>query len=114
MDAEEIRTLASLRSGDKRVFRNLFSEYYSPLCRYASIFISKEDVEDVIQDFFAHLWENRETLVIQTSIKSYLYAAVRNRCISHIRHRQSSKAYQEYLYDRRKDYLYIILMLIYL
>lgn len=38
--------------------------------------------EDVVQEVFVYLWENSNKINIMTSLKSYLYAAVRNRCLN--------------------------------
>ena len=45
-------------------------------------------VEDVVQETFAKLWEKRDTLDEITSIKSYLYTAVRNNCLMILRSRK--------------------------
>lgn len=36
----------------------------------------------MVQEVFMHLWENSETMDIQTNIRGYLYAMVRNRCLN--------------------------------
>ena len=45
-------------------------------------------VEDVVQETFAKIWEKRDTLDEITSIKSYLYTAVRNNCLMILRSRK--------------------------
>lgn len=41
--------------------------------------------QDITQDVFVMLYERKETLEIQTSIKGFLYTAVRNRCLDHLK-----------------------------
>jgi RNA polymerase sigma factor (sigma-70 family) len=41
-----------------------------------------DQAEDVVQELFARLWQDREALSIKVSLKSYLFTAVRNRCLN--------------------------------
>ena len=101
----QIQHAERVRNGDKSAFQDVFMAYYAPLCRYASVFISKDEVEDVVQDFFAHLWETRTSIAVDSSLNAYLYAGVRNRCLSLIRRRGHAKVYQDYIYELLKDKL---------
>lgn len=63
----------------------LFRLYYRPLCLYATHYLKDSDaVEDIVQDAFEALWEKMAVSDIQ-SPKSYLYASVRNSCVSRMR-----------------------------
>lgn len=63
----------------------LFRLYYRPLCLYATHYLKDPDnVEDIVQDAFEALWEKMAVSEVQ-SPKSYLYATVRNSCVSRIR-----------------------------
>ena len=83
---------------DKADFEGLFKQHYSILCSYANKFLNDVDAsEEVVQDLFCNLWNNREKLEI-SSIKSYLFRSVRNSCynlIKHINIREEYKAYNE-------------------
>ena len=57
--------------------------YYRPLCLYALHYLGEVDAaEDAVQESFTALWQ-QETAV--KSVKAWLYAAVRNRCIDTLR-----------------------------
>lgn len=59
-----------------------FRCYYKPLCLYAMHYLRDIDlVEDVVQDCFAELWERMNVEKTVSSVKSYLYMMVRNRCL---------------------------------
>lgn len=67
-------------------FSKQFYAYYQPLCLYALRFLEDADsAEDVVQDTFTALWEKQEKLTEISSIKSYLYTAVRNNCLQKLR-----------------------------
>ena len=44
--------------------------------------------EDIVQNIFLKLWNDRKSLVIENSLKSYLLKAVRNYCLDELRHRR--------------------------
>lgn len=71
---------------DKKAFKQLFELFYPPLCSYARRYIDDRAIrEDIVQEVFATLWEDRKKLTISTSIRSYLIVCVKNLCTSHLR-----------------------------
>jgi len=67
-------------------FQAVFRAWYSPLCNYAVTFTKDPDVsEDIVQDLFVKIWEQRRGLLTETSIRYYLFTAVRNNCITWLR-----------------------------
>jgi RNA polymerase sigma-70 factor, ECF subfamily len=78
-------------------FEALFREYYQMLCSYALRFVKDPDTaEEIVQDLFYKLWEKRAELQINTSVKSYLFSAVHNRCLKFIEHRNVETKYRNY------------------
>lgn len=78
---------------DEAAFRSLFNAYYPALYVYAKRFVEeKETREDIVQDVFFSLWENRKRIRVQTSARLYLTACVRNHCLNFLR-RQHPQSY---------------------
>jgi len=78
------------RISDLMDYKKLFEEFYTPLCRYAIIFVDDPSIaEEIVQEFFISLWEKYEDLKIHTSLKAYLYSSVRNRCFNYKRYAKS-------------------------
>ena len=76
-------TIKALCEGNHLVYEQLFDSVYEPLCRYAySILRDMDEAEDVVQKTFCKLWDQRESLAIQSSINSYLYRIVHNDSIN--------------------------------
>ena len=64
----------------------LFNELYSPLCQYCmSLVGEKETAEDIVQEQFVYIWENRKRLGNIQLLKLYLYKAVKNKSINHLK-----------------------------
>ncbi|MCK0148104.1 sigma-70 family RNA polymerase sigma factor [Arenibacter sp. F26102] len=64
-------------------FRRLYVGLYHELVLYANGYLFDQDSsEDVVQEVFACLWDKSNKIAIETNLKSYLYAMVRNRCFN--------------------------------
>ena len=84
---DEKDILMRLRNSDKDALKDIFEAFYPSLCHYASHFLVDHDQsEEVVQDLFVRIWEKRETVVVSTSLRSYLFRSVRNQCINLIMH----------------------------
>jgi RNA polymerase sigma-70 factor (ECF subfamily) len=89
-------THKKVQQGDIKEFEKLFRKLYSPLCHYAFRFLKDMDsAEDVVQDLFYNYWKNKEKLEIKTSLKSYLYQAVKNKSLKIIDHHLVKERYSK-------------------
>jgi RNA polymerase sigma-70 factor, ECF subfamily len=89
--------LDKMKESDQSSFSIIFTGYYSDMVQFAGTFISDLDTcEDIVQNSFVDFWENRETLVILTSLKSYLLKIIQNRCIDWLRHLKIRDQYNTY------------------
>lgn len=87
MELAEIESLKALKEGDETAFEMIFKTYYEPLCNYAFTFLlDRDEAEEMVQSSFINVWEKRESIAIETSLKSYLYRAVRNGCLNALKH----------------------------
>ena len=78
MDKENDEILfLRLQNGEEKVFDCLFLRYYPSLCAYARQFVEFEDGQEIVQDVMVWLWENREIHIVDTSLKNYLFKAVK-------------------------------------
>ena len=84
---------AKIQSGDEKAFRLLFDEYYSPLCLYANSLINNFELsQDIVSDCFVRIWERKENIHIESSVKYYLLLSVRNAIYSYFRSPESRKS----------------------
>ncbi len=78
-------------------FEMLFKSNYSMLCAYANGFLKDPFAsEDVVQEVMFRIWTGRKTLVIDTSVRSYLFRSVRNGCMNVLKHRNVRDEYKSF------------------
>lgn len=81
-----------LRKGDDKAYRMLYQQHYDVMCRVAYRYVQDADVaETLVQDCIIHIWEIRETLEVRVSLRCYLLAAVRNRCLNYLEQNQEKR-----------------------
>ncbi|MEI6575179.1 MAG: RNA polymerase sigma-70 factor [Bacteroidota bacterium] len=96
MDEPEKHLCERIRGGDKDAFEYVFKTYYGQLCGYArQIVLDPDASEEIIQELFFQLWQKKESLQVNTSLKSYLFRAVHNSCLNHIKHHKIRDAYSQ-------------------
>ncbi len=81
-----------IRESDEKAFQELFMDSYNPLYGYANSFVRDGEVaRDILQDVYAHLWNIRDRLDDEKSLKALLYRMTRNRCINQIGAKKTSR-----------------------
>lgn len=90
----ESQLLARLKEDCHESYSILFSKYYKNLVLFAGTIIQDKTVcEDIVQNIFLKLWNDRKELIIETSLKSYLLRSVRNSCLDQLRHKKIVESY---------------------
>jgi RNA polymerase sigma-70 factor (family 1) len=83
-DNEIIRRI---RQSDEEQFESLFRSSYVSLVRYAKTIVKDHDsAEEIVQDLFFRLWQDRQKIKIESSLNGYLFRAVHNRCLHWLSH----------------------------
>ncbi len=86
-------------------FESLFKELYAPMYRYAFGLLSDEiQAEEVVQNVFLKLWQQRSQIKIETNMKSYLYRAVHNQSMNILSHEKVKEKYQHYAKSQSVQY----------
>ncbi|HRP54460.1 RNA polymerase sigma-70 factor [Agriterribacter sp.] len=102
----DTKLLQSLKSGDQSAFTTLYERYAISLTGYAaSRLASLEEARDIIHDLFVYIWEERGSITITISFKSFLFAAVRYRIIDHIRKNITRREYAEMAQQLTDDFI---------
>lgn len=80
------------------LFHRLQPKLFVFCCKYVE---DKELARDFVQECFMSLWENYGS--VRSSYESYLFTAVRNRCLSHFRSLKVQADYEQSLLLRIKE-----------
>lgn len=86
-------------------FEALYKNLYTPLYRYAMGLLADEmQSEEVVQDVFMRLWQQRLDINIETNIQAYLYRAVHNQIMNLLNHEKVKDKYKTYAKNRTAQY----------
>jgi RNA polymerase sigma-70 factor (family 1) len=87
-------TISRFQKGDKESYRLLFKILYPALCLFAKKFIyDYDDAEDITQEIFIELWNQRTKFESLDQIKAFLYLSVKNRCLNFKKHQLIKEKY---------------------
>jgi RNA polymerase sigma-70 factor, ECF subfamily len=100
-DTEIIRRI---RQGDIGQFESLFRSSYVSLVRYAKTLIKDHDSsEEIVQDLFFRIWQDKEKLNIESSLNGYLFRSVHNRCLHYIEHNRVVERHAQEMSYRQQE-----------
>ncbi|HCR91431.1 MAG TPA: hypothetical protein DIW50_13425 [Prolixibacteraceae bacterium] len=100
--------VALLQKGDEQAFKLLFEKYGTRLYQFSLKYLKeKESAEDLLNEVFLKIWENRQSLKTNSSFLSYLftiaYNNIRQRFKKKIREEKYIQVFaEEYLFDLSK------------
>ena len=86
---------------DFAALETLFKRFYKPLRAYAFRFVNDKDLsEDIVQDVFLYVWENREKLYVSDGFHSYLFQSAYTRCLDYFKKNLSIEKYHSHTYEK--------------
>jgi RNA polymerase sigma-70 factor (ECF subfamily) len=78
--------MRELANGDRLAFLALYKNFFIALCIFARGFVADHQrAEDIVQEVFCRLYDHNRPFENITSLRSYLYEAVRNGCLNSLR-----------------------------
>lgn len=78
--------LNQLSQGDEPSFNALYKAYSRPLfLRVVNMIKSEDDAQEIIQELFIKLWQNRETIGTIKSFQSYIFTIANNLVYNYFR-----------------------------
>lgn len=104
MREKESYLIRKIKDGDKNAFEDIFNEYYTRLTNYAFGLVSDLNVaEDLVEDIFFFIWDNRNIIRVQHSLKAYLYKITHNKCLDYLRKEKVRLKYIKETMERQKE-----------
>lgn len=78
--------LRQIKNNDSGALKVLFEKYFSQLCYFSKQFVKNTDLaEEAVSDIFLNIWLKRGKIEITTSLRAYLYTAVRNQSLNYLK-----------------------------
>lgn len=100
----EQELISLLRSGSQFAFERLFENYSQKLYRFSLSYLKSEtEAEEIVQDVFLKLWENRDKLRNETSFQSYLFTIAFNDIRKHFNKKARDERYRTEILEFLSD-----------
>jgi len=104
-----IQTKTELKQGNPAAYKEVFRILYPRLKGYCKLFISDQNqVEDIIQETFISLWDNRNSIKNDKPVESLVFVMLRNRCLNYLKKQKLEKDNIDFeqLNENQIQYLY--------
>jgi RNA polymerase sigma-70 factor, ECF subfamily len=71
---------------DEAAYESLFRSNFKGLCFFAQKYVKDfETAKEIVQDAFVILWEKREGMDVNRSVKSFLTITIHHKCLNYLR-----------------------------
>jgi RNA polymerase sigma-70 factor (ECF subfamily) len=96
---DEAKLVENIALGDHAAYKEIFLKYFPKVKYFIAHFVKSETIaEDLAQEIFIKLWENRFKLTSVQSFNSYIYRMAKNAMLNYIEHKDVEKKYMEQQY----------------
>ena len=96
VNSNEYDLASGIKASDQAALKAFYSEHYIPLMQFLQYRCRhRELAEDLAQDAFCKLWENRQKIDPSRSLKSYLYQIANHLFIDSVRRKKIERRYRE-------------------
>jgi len=86
LENSEFELIERIRIGDEHAFRDMFKTYYPLLVNFARRYVCNISIaEDIVEDVFLKIWQNRQKWNPTISVKAYLFQTIRNRALNYLK-----------------------------
>ena len=81
----EYDLIEAFKEGDEFAFVSLYNRFKSPVFAFSyKMLMDRDQAEDVMQETFLRVYENRDRLMKTSAFKSWVFTIARNQCLNHI------------------------------
>lgn len=111
MDPAKLNDLTlSLRKGEKKAYEEIYDDFFGVLYHLSLQYLHDENIsQEIVQETFMKLWEIRETLNEQFSIRNFLYTITKNSCLNYLRNQKIALSHQKNIKYMEMQYNYMAL-----
>ncbi len=96
--------LSALMAGDSRAFDTVYLCCFEPIRAFFFLLLHNEtEAEELSQELFVELWENRQKINPDLNFRSYLYTVAKTSALKYFRHRLVKDKYVDFRLRERPD-----------
>jgi len=93
----EIQLIKAFKKGDAQAFESLFNLYHKRLYYFLfGLLKSKEDAEEIVQETFLKIWENRELFLENYPFESLLFRIAKNAFLNYNRKKVNRTVFEKH------------------
>lgn len=96
----DVSLLNEMKKGNREAFNGVFRYFYPRVMAYVASMVEQKVAEDIVQDVFLYIWENREKLYVSEGFHSYLFQSAYTRCLDHFKKNLSVEKYHSFTYEK--------------
>lgn len=105
---KEKELLQRLASGDTEALASWYDLYYTSLVFFSkSIINNQQEAEDIAQECFVKLWQQRTKIGSEQKLRGYLFTIARNACLDHLKHRHVRENVHQQLLEQGSSNAFI-------
>lgn len=87
-----------LKQGDLRAFDAIYKKYLRRLFGFVFRYVKQEtDTEEIVQEVFIKIWQNREKINAYSSFESFLFTIAHNATVNLLKKRATEQKYIEHV-----------------
>ena len=90
-----MKLLVRLKASDAEAFSGIFEMFHRRVYSFCYKSLPKEDAEEIVQNVFMTVWENRQKIDLQYSFPAYLFSIARHQVYNAIRNKVIQKTFAE-------------------
>ena len=94
-EKDMVKLLIRLKTSDAEAFSGIFDMFHRKVYCFCCKSLPKEDAEEIVQNVFMTVWENRQKIDLQYSFPAYLFSIARHQVYNAIRNKVIQKTFAE-------------------
>jgi RNA polymerase sigma-70 factor (ECF subfamily) len=99
----ESDTFESFKKGEEAAFTYFYDKYFRRITSFSVQFIyDTDEAENLAQEAFINLWQNRENIDTLNGIQSFLYTYAKSKCLNLIRHNKVKDKFKNDLLNQKE------------
>jgi len=77
--------LDKIAAGDEPAFRQVYVNFYKRLFQFAQAIVkTREAAEEIVEDVFVRIWQQKTTIATIHNLRVYLYTATKNAALNYL------------------------------